>query len=118
LTTVIRQRGVAAALVEYERLLHEDPARVLFNDQPMTDLGYDLMYQGQLDDAQKVLELNTQTYEASSGAHGALAEVFYHLGEPEKALESCRTALELNPGNDYFTDLMARISSEEPPAVN
>jgi len=117
LTTVIRQRGVAAALVEYERLLREDPARVLFNDQPMTELGYDLMSQGQLDAAQKVLALNAQTYEASSGALGALAEAYYRLGEREKAIECCRTALELNPGNVYAAGLMARISSEEQVAV-
>jgi tetratricopeptide (TPR) repeat protein len=113
LTTVIRQRGVAAALVEYERLRRVDPTRVMFNDEPMTVLGYDLMSQGQLDAAQQVLVLNAQTYEASSGAHGALAEVYYHLGEREKALGSCRTALELNPENVYAADLMAQISSED-----
>lgn len=113
LTTAIRQQGVAAAFVEYERLLREDPDRVLFDDQPMTELGYDLMRQEQLDAALQVLELNTQTYEASAGAHGALAEVYFHLGEREKAIDTCRKALELDPEDDYFAELMTRISSEE-----
>jgi hypothetical protein len=113
LTTVIRQRGVEAALVEYERLRREDPTRVMFNDEPMTELGYDLMSQGKLDAALQVLALNAETYQDSSGAHGALAEAYDRLGEREKALESCRTALELNPENAYAAELMERISSAE-----
>jgi hypothetical protein len=35
----------------------------------------------------------------------------------EKALEGCRTALELNPKKAFAADLMARISSEEQAAV-
>jgi hypothetical protein len=112
LTTMIRQRGVEAALVEYERLRREDLTRVMFNDEPMRVLGYDLMSQGQLDAALRVLALNAETYEESSGAHGALAEAYDRLGEHEKAIESCRTALELDPGNEFIANLMARISSE------
>ncbi len=51
LTTSIRQRGVAADLREYERSRREDPARTQFNDEPMRELGWALMSQGQLDGA-------------------------------------------------------------------
>jgi hypothetical protein len=111
LTTMIRRRGAAAALVEYERLRREDPERVLFNEKPMTELGYDLMSQGELDGALQVLALNAEMYEASSGAHSALAEAYDRLGNPEKAIECCRTALELDPGNSDAADLKARITA-------
>lgn len=113
LTTMIRQRGFAAAMSDYEVMRQEDPMRVLFNDKPMRELGYDLMSQGELDEALRVLALNAETYEASSGAHGALAEAYDRLGEREKAIESCRKALELNPENVHATELMARITSHE-----
>ncbi len=118
LTTMIRQRGVAAALREYEGLRREDPARTLFGDEPMRELGYDLMSQGQLDAAVQVLALNVGAYPGSSGADSMLAETYNRIGEREKALESCRTALELDPDNAHCASLMAQISSEEPPATN
>jgi hypothetical protein len=118
LTTMIRQRGLAVALQEYERVRREDPARTLFGDEPMRELGYDLMSQGQLDGALKVLALNVGTYPSSSGAHSMLAEVYNRIGEREKALESCRRALDLDPDNAGAASLMAQIASEEPPATN
>ena len=118
LTTMIRHRGVAAGLREYERVRQEDPARMLFNGEPMTELGWDLMAQGQLDAALQVLELNVETYPISSAAHSVLAEAYNRIGEGEKALESCRTALELDPDNTHGASLMARITSEERPATN
>jgi hypothetical protein len=116
LTTMIRQRGVAAAMREYERVRREDPARMLFNDEPMRELGWDLMSQGQLAAALQVLELNVETYPTSSGAHSMLAEAYDRNGEREKALASCRTALELDPENAHGAGLMEQMSLQEPAA--
>jgi hypothetical protein len=110
LTTLIRRRGVAAALGDYERVRQRDPARVLFRDTPMRELGWDLMSQGKLEEALQVLALNAATYPDSAAAHGMLAEAYERLGEREEALSSCRRALELDPENAHATDLMAEIA--------
>jgi hypothetical protein len=113
LTTMIRRRGMEAALREYEKVRREDSARVLFNDEPMRELGWDLMSQGRLDAAVKVLALNVEAYPASSGAHSLLAEAYNRVGEREKALAGCRTALQLDSDNADAAGLMAEISSAE-----
>jgi Tfp pilus assembly protein PilF len=79
----------------------------------MRELGWDLMSRGQFDAAVQVLALNVEAYPMSSGAHSLLAEAYDRIGEREKALESCRTALELDPDNADGASLIARISSEE-----
>jgi hypothetical protein len=114
LTTMIRRQGVAAAVREYERVRQEDPARVLFNDEPMRELGWDLMSQGRLDAALEVLTLNVEAYPGSSGAHGMLAEAYDRIGEREQAIESCRTALELDPDNEDAARLLTQIGSRAP----
>ena len=79
----------------------------------MRELGWDLMSQGRLDAAVKVLALNVEAYPASSGAHSLLAEAYNRVGEREKALAGCRTALQLYSDNADAASLMAEISSAE-----
>jgi len=111
LTTAIRQRGLEAALSEYEDLRRERPERSFFGDEPMRDLGWDLMSQGELDAALEVLALNVSTFPNSPGAHSVLAEAYNRIGQRQKALEQCRNALELDPDDELAADLMARITS-------
>ena len=110
LTTLIRQRGVTAALSEYGRVRQQETERVLFHDAPMRELGWDLMSQGKLEEAVQVLALNAETYASSSAAHSMLAEAYSRVGSREKALDSCRRALELNPTNAQATELLKEIS--------
>jgi Tfp pilus assembly protein PilF len=83
----------------------------------MRGLGWDLMSQGELDAALQVLALNVGTFPSSPDAHSMMAEAYNRNGEREKALESCRNALELDPDNEHAAGLVVQIACEAPPTT-
>jgi tetratricopeptide (TPR) repeat protein len=65
-----------------------------------------------LDHATKAVELNPD----SAGHHDTLAEVYFQLGQKEKALAEQRKALELDPKRVYFRKQLKRIEAGDPKA--
>ena len=108
--------------VVFPGMFREAPDVNRSNAQVAVDLVPILQLVGETSDASKLAEiafpvLRQMAPQALSGRGLLEVELYAILGERDKAIDSCRTALELNPGNAYFTDLMTRISSEDQAAV-
>ena len=83
----------------YESLLVNNPDLVL-PENNLNTLGLQLVFDPEKgEEGIKVLRFATEMYPESANLMDSLAEAYLFLGEEEKALESFKKSLELNPQN-------------------
>lgn len=98
-----------AQMNSLEDLKRKYPQMTEFTEQSINLLGYRLMRAGNLYPAIKVLSLNTRLFPQSWNAFDSLGEVFMKAGKRERAIESFRRSLQLNPKNVHGERLLQRL---------
>lgn len=80
----------------------------------MNRLGYDLLSKGRVEAAVAVFEWNVESDPTWGNAYDSLGEGLLALGERERAIESYRKALELEPANENAKKVLSTIEREGP----
>lgn len=78
--------------------------------------GYRLLQSRNDSDKSNALEffiLNAENYTESSNAHDSLGEAYETLGNTQKAIESYKKALKLNPGNEHARMKIKKLDKSE-----
>jgi len=104
---VVASDGVAAGLTAFDALLAADPERV--DERVLNTVGYMLLKEGRVDDAERVFEANSRTFPAVSELHVALAEAYVTKGEIERAKESYGIVLRADPHNVAAVEVMRHL---------
>ena len=93
--------GIPAAEKALKKLLaRRDKDGPVFDEADFNALGYKLMQENKLEAAVYVFEKGAALYPASWNAYDSLGECLAKAGKKERAIESYRKSLELNPGNN------------------
>ena len=105
-----------------------DPARITFAYRAMGDygaaaadivestvntMGYDLLENGEVEEAMKVFRLNTETFASSSNAWDSLAEAAMIKGDRDAAIRFYRVSLELDPDSHNAARMIRRMTREQ-----
>jgi len=92
--------GIPAAEKVFKRLLaRRDKDGPVFDEADFNALGYKLMQENKLEAAVYMFEKGAKLYPDSWNAYDSLGECLAKAGKRERAIESYRKSVELNPGN-------------------
>ena len=98
LQQMIEQDGISVLLGAYEALKDRYPTDQ-FDEHVLNRLGHDLLRNGRVDEAIAVFELNVREYPDAWRPRDSLGDAYRAAGETERAIESYRKSLDLNPAS-------------------
>jgi dienelactone hydrolase len=94
---IIREQGVARGEQIYLEVLKRDPQASVVGEQSINNLGYELMNDGKIDEAVRVLQLNAERFTRSANAYDGLADVYKKRGDQPCVAYAYHKVLELLP---------------------
>ncbi len=97
LTHTIMEKGIGAAIEQYQKLKKDQPDSYDFGENQLNMLGYQLLWREMTEAAIEVHKLNIQAYPDSANPYDSLGETYEASGEVWLAIESYEKALEFNP---------------------
>lgn len=101
LVAAYKQGGCDAALERYRQIkegnFHND---YVYSSAVLNNLGYELMGEGLLDDALRVLRLNAEEYPEDWNMQDSYGEALMKAGKKDLAVESYERALALDPSQE------------------
>jgi tetratricopeptide (TPR) repeat protein len=100
------------AIAEYHRLLREEADKWDFSERQLNRLGYSMLQHNQNAGAIAVFKLNAERFPKSSNVWDSLGEAYMNSGEREKAIESYREALEIDPKNENAGKMLEGLTRE------
>jgi dienelactone hydrolase len=106
---IIREQGVARGEQIYREVLKRDPNARVVGEQSINVLGYELMGDGKIDEALRIMQLNAVRFPRSANAYDGLADVYKKKGDQPCAAYAYRRLLEVLP-QDTSLDESAKKS--------
>ena len=97
LTHTIMEKGIHAAIEQYQKLKKTQPDAYNFDEYELNMLGYQLLWRNMNEAAIEMHKLNTQAYPDSANPYDSLADAYENSGQVELAIESYEKALERDP---------------------
>ncbi|MEM9391239.1 MAG: amidohydrolase family protein [Bacteroidota bacterium] len=104
----IQQYGIEKAIDSLDLLLASKTSSYRLAEMDFNIMGYELMQQGLMPEALKVLEKNTRLFPDEFNTYDSYAEALFYMQEFEKAKENYEKASALNP---YYTNGQVMIDS-------
>jgi len=111
LTTTIASGGADAAIRQYREFKNAAPAAYNFDEDELNSLGYHLIHVGQLDNAIRIFQLNTEAYPQSGNAYDSLGEAYMDDGDRPQAIANYRKSLQLNPKNRNAVRMLQKLEA-------
>lgn len=101
-----------AAVKAYAALKVTDPADDAVNEEALNNLGYGLMNENKLQQAQHIFYVNMQLYPKSPNVYDSYAEACLKLGDKKQALEYYKRAAAMDPKNTNAARVVAELEKE------
>lgn len=98
----------------YEIYLGEKSSKgteVLFHEQDLNTLGYQLLAEKRLAEALTIFNFYTRDYPESSNAYDSLGEAYMIAGKSDLAIENYRKSLQLNPRNSNAQEMIKKLQN-------
>jgi len=102
-------RSADTLIAEYRRLRTRHPGSYDFTEGELTELGNALVLMKRPADAVRIYTLNLESYPRSSETLSRLGSAYEAAGQSDKALESFRRALTIDPNNRYAANAVKRL---------
>jgi tetratricopeptide (TPR) repeat protein len=128
LESVFYEEGPKAAMDHFHKInmdwgLHSDELSIMPYQSPVTkynlgegylnNLGYELLSNNKVVDAQAAFELNTLLFPESFNVWDSLAECYMKQGDNQAAIKYYNKSLELNPGNANAKDKLIELKKKK-----
>ena len=121
----IENEGIEIAKRSYWELKENQTDKYDFGENQLNGLGYSYFAKGELKKAIAVFKLNTEAFPNSSNVFDSYGEALMKNNENEKAIESYKKSVKINPGNTNgiamlkklgvdTENLVAKVSVESP----
>jgi len=107
---MIRSGKISDAMKFHAEFKQRYPDKILFSENALNALAYQLMGNNQLDDAIQIFELNAKEYPQSWNVWDSLGEAWLKKGNRQKALLNYRKSLELDSGNAAARKIVAELT--------
>lgn len=101
--------GIHEAVRLYHRLRATERREHDFAEPHLNRLGYRLLRADRIDEAIVILRLNAEQYSGSWNAHDSLGEAYMVAGDRDRAIDSYRRSLELNPGSTSAVEMLRKL---------
>ncbi|UCE06728.1 MAG: tetratricopeptide repeat protein [bacterium] len=108
----LNEKGIEAAIAEYNRLKTTDPDGYNFSEGALYWLSGGLAHQKRWEEAAEINKLTIQEYPDSWQAYYYLGSHYMYNGEKELAKKYLTKALELNPGDEKTIERLKRVQEE------
>ncbi len=98
----------------YEIYLGEKSAKgteILFHEQDLNSLGYQLLAEKRLEDALTIFHYYTRDFPESSNAFDSLGEAYMNAGKRDLAIKNYRKSLQLNPRNNNAQKMIEKLEN-------
>lgn len=86
-------------------------AAVLFHEQDLNALGYQLLAEKRLADALTIFQYYTRDFPESSNAYDSLGEAYMIAGKKDLAIENFQKSLQLNPRNSNAKKMIEKLQN-------
>jgi tetratricopeptide (TPR) repeat protein len=110
-----RQSGIAQAIAQFRSFRQLDPHAVLFEENSIISLGYELLGQNRTQEAIQVFLMAAEAYPNSYNSFDSLAEAYMKNGETDMAIHHYRKSLQLNPKNTNALQKLLVLTKDAPP---
>ncbi len=100
-----------AALAGYQKLKNANPDSTTINEDRLNTFGYQLLGNGQKEEALSVFRINAILYPKAFNAFDSLGEMYLLMGQEDLGIQNYEKSLELNPGNVNATDALKRLKN-------
>jgi CubicO group peptidase (beta-lactamase class C family) len=107
---VIEDKGIDAGLTHYTAI--KDAEDYNLSEREMNAMGYQLMRNDKIAEANKVFQRIVEEFPASSNAYDSLGESFMELGKNELAIKNYRKSVVLNPNNQNGIDFLKQLGDD------
>lgn len=113
IANIIMTGGFEEVAEMYRRMQKEEPEIVLFEENIMNILGYQLLQSQRMEDALDVFKLNIEAYPDSWNVYDSLGEAYGMQGDVPKAIEFYSKALEMNPEDKRIEQILVELKNRK-----
>ncbi len=106
---IIDEQGIDAALAAYHTAEESDSTFHRRSEANINSLGYDLLSLGMIEEAVRILRLNTEDHPGSFNVWDSYAEALLAKGDTTAAIQNYLKSLDLNPKNQNARSLVERL---------
>lgn len=110
---IIDEQGITAAKEQYKTLWDDHRQEYNFKESELNTLGYYYLQNDKAECAIAVFKLNLLTYPQSANGYDSLGEAYMKAGMKDKAIESYRKSLKLNPNNTNAQKILKQFCDED-----
>lgn len=110
LLSVIQTKGIKEGLIYFNA--NKGSKEIDLNENEMNLIGYQLMKDGQVEEAAQVFKLNIEAFPKSFNVYDSYAEVLMNLGKNEEAIKNYKISVEMNPANQNGIDMLKKLGVE------
>jgi dienelactone hydrolase len=111
-TTLTSPGGAERARKMFDEARARDKNVVLFPEGEMNTLGYQLLQNGNGQDAVVVFQMNVEAYPNSANTYDSLSDAYVALGKKQEALDNARKALEALQNDRNTPDELKKLIRE------
>ncbi len=101
--------GIDAAIKKYHELKKTKPNDYDFRESELNTFGYQLLQNGNVDEAIKIFKVNAESFPKSFNVYDSLGEAYAAKGDKENAIKNYKKSLELNPDNENAKDMLQKL---------
>ena len=109
LLLIAKLKGARAALERYADLRKSPSAKYKVGESTLNNLGYMLLFSGEVQGAIAVFQRNVQQYPTWGKAYDSLGEAYMKAGQKDLAIQNYETSLKLNPKNQNAVDMLKKL---------
>jgi tetratricopeptide (TPR) repeat protein len=109
----LAEGGIPAAEKTLKDLMARRPEGPVFDEGDFNGLGYKLLGENNLESAVFVMEKTAELYPGSWNAWDSLGEVLANAGRKDRAIESYRKSLELNPKSKSGREMLQKLENAQ-----
>ena len=101
--------GIDAAIKKYYELKKTKPNDYDFRESELNTFGYQLLQNGNIDEAIKIFKVNAESFPKSFNVYNSLTEAYRAKDDKENAVKNYKKSLELNPNNENTKDILQKL---------
>lgn len=107
---IIKNKGVASAIVIFRGAREIDPEVKVFSKSGMNRVGYEFLNSKKIEEALEVFKLNVEVYPDYANGWDSLAEACLLNGDKQSAIQYYKKSLDLNPENQNAVNMLKELT--------
>ena len=112
LSTTLKEKGLEAMIAEFHNLKSVADPDLYTSESDTNAFGYRLLRRNQVKEAIEVFKLNVESYPQSANVYDSLGEAYVEGDQREKAIESYKKALAIDPTMESAKLALKRLTGQ------